>query len=233
MKKKLSLHGVLLVLFLFSGLTASLFGETRTLNYQGFSEVSVASGMQVDITQSQTYSVRVTADPQLWEGLLIEQRGNRLEFRMESGWRHSGRGRVQIEITMPALEALDLSGGSQGQISMNAGSDFRLNLSGGSSLEGNLNCGDMSLNLSGGSKAALAGAGANLDLNGSGGSQLRFRDFSARDLEANLSGGSNAVVSLNGVINANMSGGSEITYYGNASVGSTRANGGSKIRKGN
>jgi hypothetical protein len=232
MNKKLSTNGVLLALFLLYGLSASLFGETRSLNYQGFTEVGVASGMQVDITQSQTYSVRVTADPQLWEVLRVEQVGNRLEFRIESGWRRQGRGRAQIQITMPTLTALDLSGGSEGRISMNVSNDFSSDLSGGAHLTGSLNCGDMRINASGGSRATLAGTGGDLDLNGSGGSRVLFRDFSAQGLDATLSGGSTAVVTLNGVINANLSGGSEITFFGNANVGSTQASGGSRIKRG-
>jgi hypothetical protein len=232
MKNKVLQNGVLFVLVLLVGLTASLWGETRTLNYQGFTEVSVASGMFVEITQSQTYSVRVTADPQDFAELRAEQRGNRLEFFMDSDRRQRRPGRVEIQITMPTLSALNLSGGSEGHLSMNVSEDFAADLSGGASLAGNLNCGDVRLGLSGGSKTTLAGRAENLNLNGSGGSRVLFRDFAVKDLDANLSGGSNAVVTLDGVINANMSGGSQVTFYGNPTLGETRASGGSRIKRG-
>jgi hypothetical protein len=207
--------------------------ETREFNFSGFTEVSVGSGMNLDITQGQNYRVSVRAEPAELERLRVDKRGNALQFRMESdrSWRR--RGRVDVSITMPRLTGLDLSGGAQARVTMDVPSErFSAGLSGGAELKGQLHSGNLEMNLSGGSEVTLEGSGSDLNLVGSGGSEANLRGFSVRNLDADLSGGSRAAVTMEGQVEGNLSGGSEITYYGNATLGSTDLSGGSAIRKG-
>jgi len=230
----MSFSVLVLCLFLIPLLCDVANAETRTLSYTDFTGVSVGWGMRLDVTQSSSYSVQVTGDPDDLQDLKVEKRGKTLTFSMDRafGWHH--RGRISVSISMPTLTELDLSGGSNAHISMDtAGKSFSADLSGGSSLLGDLKCADASFELSGGSEVGIAGQGSNLKIDGSGGSEFKLRDFAVTDVTADMSGGSEAVVNMEGALRANQSGGSELTYYGSATIEENEASGGSKIRKGN
>jgi hypothetical protein len=211
-----------------------LSAETRDLNFSGFTGVSVGWGMNLDITQGSDFRVRVTGDSADLDQLRVEKDGNVLTFSHKSRWgTWRRRGKLSVEIVMPALTSLDLSGGSRGRISMDVASkSFSAELSGGSELNGELRCRDVKLSLSGGAELHLAGQGGNLTIDGSGGSTCDTREFAVQNVDSELSGGSNATVNMNGELNADQSGGSEIIYYGNATLGRTDSSGGSRIRKG-
>jgi hypothetical protein len=232
----LKCFGVLLALpFFVCVLSGTALAETRTFPFTDFTEVSVGGGMHLEVTQSPSYSIQVTADSDDMEHLKVDKKGDMLSFSMqrESGWWHH-RGRISVSISMPLLSRLELSGGAEGQITMDtSGRSFYADMSGGSSLEGNLKCGDADFGLSGGAEVRVTGTGNNLKLDGSGGSEFHLRDFAVTNVNSDLSGGSEATVNMDGVLRASQSGGSEITYYGKATVEESDSSGGSKIRKGN
>jgi hypothetical protein len=190
--------------------------ETQTFNYTDFDEVGVASGMRVSIKQGNTYQITANGSSEDLRRMEVRHSGSRLEFSMPSSflsWIRSGR--ISLDITMPALRRLSLSGGSEGDLTMQIGSQpFRANLSGGSRLGGDIRSGDIELNLSGGSRVRLSGSGQRLSVSGSGGSNFELSDLAVTDVRGSLSGGS------------------DVTYHANARLGSVNTSGGSDARRG-
>ncbi len=207
--------------------------DTRNLEFSGFTEVSVGHGMHLVIAQGQRFQVSVTAEPEIFERLKVRKHGSMLEFSMEpSGWFRS-RGRIDVAITMPALKSLDMSGGAEGDVTMVVPNEnVRLGASGGAELNAQLTCADVNLDASGGAEVTLVGTAERLRLDGSGGSEFHLKDFTVKDVAANLSGGASATVNMNGTLDGDLSGGSEVIYYGTATVGNTDFSGGSRFRKG-
>lgn len=225
------------VMLAFILLSVSAFAETVTkeYNYKDFKAVDVGAGMRLTVTQSDTYSIKVKADDDDIKDLVVKKSGDELSFSFKrSGWfSWSRHGRVEIEITMPALRALDLSGGAMSKIKMDIGSkSFTADISGGAGLSGNLVCGKAYFDLSGGAGVNLSGSGADLKMEGSGGANFRLKDFSVKNVDADLSGGTYATINMNGTLNTDQSGGSRIIYYGNVTLGNTDFSGGAGISKG-
>jgi len=228
----------LMMLFFVTLITANAYSAdkvTKTFNFKDFTSVDVSSGMYLNVTQSDSYSIEIKADESDFKYLEVEKDGETLKIYFHKSFfsffkRHN---KVEINITMPALKGLDLSGGSNANIKMdNSSKSFSADLSGGSYLEGNLTCGDVSFDFSGGSSANLTGNGKDVKLEGSGGSKFKLKDFSVDNVNADLSGGSHATVTMNGTLNTEQSGGSRITYYGNMTLGQTDFSGGSGVSKG-
>ncbi len=194
--------------------------------------MSVGYGMKVDISQSDNYSIEVNADERDFEYLRVEKDGDELKFYIDKNFYHK-KGDINIKISMPALTAINLSGGSIGSIVMSVSSkDFDCGLSGGSILKGELQCSNIEMGLSGGSQATLKGNGKNVEMDGSGGSIFYLKDFKVNNADVSLSGGSQVSINMNGTLNADQSGGSQVTYYGKVDLGNTSFSGGSGIRKG-
>ena len=235
--KKTILPAFIILLTIFLTSVSSAGEKTKTYDYKNFNGVSVGSGMHVTVTQSDNYSISITADEKDFEDLQVEKDGNDLEIYYDrSGWDwfgHHRKGRVEITITMPELTSIDLSGGAEGKISMNVpGSSFSAETSGGAELRGSLTCGNINVSTSGGSRVELSGSGKNLNADGSGGSKIKLKDFTIKNVNADLSGGCTVWVNMNGTLNSDQSGGSRIIYYGSVSLGNTSFSGGSGISKG-
>jgi hypothetical protein len=222
---------------LFMSVTYAGDRNTKSYSYQDFTSVDVSSGMNLTVTQSDSYSIEVTADQEDFKYLKVEKDGKTVKFYIKRdflsfnwGGRHH---KIDVKIKMPALTGAGLSGGSQGNITMDVSSkSFSAELSGGSQINGNLKCGNMQLELSGGSIVDLSGNGKNLKVEGSGGSIFKLKGFSVNDVDADLSGGSQVTVTMNGNLNTEQSGGSHLTYYGKASLGETDFSGGSGVSRG-
>lgn len=218
------------VLFLAFSLTRAQ--EKRNFDYKDFNKVEAGYGMHVQITQGSSYSVEVKASKRDFEHFKAEKHGNTLSFTMK-GWFTRRQDDITINITMPKLTYLDLSGGARGMITMDIPSDnFSADVSGGAKLKGTLKCANASFDLSGGAWISLQGTGNNLSLDGSGGCSFKLKDFKVNNVNSELSGGSEAEVYMNGKLNADQSGGSRIIYYGNATIGRTDMSGGSSVTKG-
>ncbi len=209
---------------------------TKTFSEKDFSSIDIGSGMHLIVVQSDKYGIEARGDEDDLEDLRVDKDGSALKvYFKKTGWFSSvKRGTVEVKVTMPVLKGLDLSGGAQAFVKMDiASSSFKADLSGGAELKGNLQCGNIYLEESGGSWVNLNGSGNDLEIEGSGGSVFRLKEFSIKNLRADLSGGSHAVVTMNGILDTEQSGGSQIKYYGKAEMGNMEFSGGSGVSKGN
>ena len=228
-----------LMFFFFSLISVNTFGldkVTKSYSFKDFSSIDVSSGMYLSVTQSESFSIEIKAEEKDFKDLEVVKKGSKLEVYFKKGFFNFGfkrHGKVEIYIKMPVLKGLDLSGGAHGNIEMkNSSVPFSADMSGGAYLEGSLTCGNVSLDISGGSKVNLKGKGYNLKLEGSGGCTYLMKDFSVNNVDADLSGGSHAAITMNGTLNADLNGGSRLVYYGNMTLGHTDFSGGSGVSKG-
>jgi hypothetical protein len=131
---------------------------------------------------------------------------------------------------MPELTKLDLSGGSTANMAMNVtNKSFSATISGGSELTGSLQAQRLELELSGGSQSNLTGEADTMNIGASGGSRIQQESFRVNKAGINLSGGSQAHVYVQDMIEVDASGGSQVYYRGTPKLGRTSFSGGSGI----
>ena len=180
--------------------------------FSDFTAVDAGSGFNVEIAQSSSYSVLVTADDNVMDNIDISKSGDTLKVGVNWGISLSSV-TLKVKITMPELRRLELSGGSQGKIEEISSTDsVSFDLSGGSQLTGHVEAGDLAIDAS-------------------SGSQLDFTDFTVQDANIELSGGSQATINLDGTLDADLSGGSQLYYIGDPTLGDIETSGGSTISK--
>lgn len=226
--------------------------ETWVMDYENFNKLDIHNAFQVDIIRSDSFSVEITADDNLFEFLDIRQRGNTLNIGFK--WNYVYRNTTQSAIiTMPSIEGLDLSGASKGTISSFTSSErFEIDLSGASSLDldslqagdtyfdisgassisGSIETADSYFDLSGASTAELSGSTIDTILDLSGASNAKLANFVISDARVNLSGASRATINASGRLDLDLSGGSRLTYLGSPKLGRLDISGGSSINQG-
>jgi uncharacterized protein YpmB len=204
---------------------------TQQKDFSGFSAIDVSSGFEVEISQSSFYSISVTADDNIIEYIQISKTDNTLKVRLQAGISYQSI-TLQIEIEMPELNNIELSGGSQGTINDFASSNvFSIDLSGGSQIEGSFTTTEnVNFELYGGSQLDnFVGEANDTIIELSQGSQLDLSEFVVNNSNVNLNGGSQATINLNGRLDANLIGGSTLEYIGEPTMGDIEVSGGSTV----
>ena len=206
---------------------------TEEKDFTDFTIVEVGWGFEVEISQSDSYSINITTDDNMLDYIEVSGQGNKLTIGLKWGYSYQNVN-LRAKITMPNLYELEFSGGTHGAIEgFSTSHEFVLELSGGSSLIGSYTTsGDAQFTLSGGSRLIeLDGAANNLRISASGGSRLELSDFPVHDAGANLSGGSRANINVDGRLDADLSGGSHVLYVGDPTMGDVNTSGGSTVSK--
>jgi hypothetical protein len=207
--------------------------ETQTMNYSGFTAVDVASAFKVTITQSDAYSVIITADQKIFDRIQVTQNGNTLKIDVQPGTIFTGISNLAAQITMPELDSVVLSGATHGTASgFRSAAPFVANLSGASSLEvTNLEVGNTTLDLSGASTFTAAGSANDLVAVLAGASTLNTLGLPVNNANLTLTDASNAQINVNGRLNADLTGASSLQYSGQPTLGSITTTGASSITR--
>jgi hypothetical protein len=229
--------------------TGSGKAETREFNLSGFSEIQAANAFSIQVSSSESFKVRVTADDNLWNSLDISVSGNTLHLRPKPGIGIIG-GTLKADVTMPSVKSLDLSGASSATLSgfnSNDNVNFTLSgaakvnldnmksgpsifeLSGASNASGSFTTSNVKLTTSGGSNVNLEGSATDITIDASGASHIILKQFKANKASVVLSGGSEARVNVQSINSADLSGASNLYYTGNPTIGNLQTSGASGI----
>ena len=201
--------------------------------FSDFSSVDASSGFNVEISQSNSYSILIEADDNVMEYIDVRKSGDTLVIGVKLGYNFKSI-TLNAEITMPELHSLELSGGAEGILEgFSATNQFSVDLSGGSALRGEfVTSENVDLDLSGGSVlTGLVGEANDLTIDASSGSVLELSNFTVHDVSVELSGGSISTINLDGRLDADLSGGSQLWYIGDPTLGNNETSSGSRVNK--
>jgi hypothetical protein len=208
---------------------------TTPVEARGFTAVSTSSGISVEIASSSDWAVELIADRQAVGRIIVEVRGNTLWIGLRAGTFARARwlaSQARVAIAMPALDRLDVSGGSLARLGVEQPDrDLAVTLAGGSDLAGSLSCAALTLTASGASVADIRGTARSVKIEASDGTKLRLSGFETPSMDASLSGGSTAAVAVSQRLVVVAGGGSGLSFRGDARVESQALSGGSWLRK--
>lgn len=206
---------------------------TREMPFTDFTAVQAANAFAVEIVQSDSFSVTVRADDNIFDLLDVSKEGKTLSLGLEQGVSLTGDVTLEASITLPDIEGLDLSGAARASLSgFRSSGDLSIRLSGASSVDGDVEAGSTEIDASGASKVGLEGTATGLTLVGSGASSLDLADFAVDTAGVTLSGASNATLNVQERIDpVDISGASKLRYLGDPSLGNVRTSGASTVDK--
>lgn len=218
-------------------ISTSLFAQySRNVPVSNFNEITVSSGIDLYLNQSNTESARIVGDQELAEKVVIEKEGRRLriKFKENTSWTGFFRKQqsVKVYVNVKTLNELNASGGSDVYTQNTLKADrLTLNTSGGSDVKMSLICKDISIESSGGSDINLNGSAVNMELRTSGGSDIDAHNFPVDYAKVNSSGGSDATIHVNKALEADASGGSDVRFSGNAAYKKTSSSKSGSVKR--
>lgn len=112
-----------------------------------FNELAIASAFTYTVKQGSEYLVRVTADEDVLSRVYVRKTGSRVSVGIEGSWPFNGGiNSPHVEVMLPVLEKLEISGASTGSLSYGAssgsvqGDRLDLVLSGASRIDIDVSC---------------------------------------------------------------------------------------------
>jgi hypothetical protein len=172
---------------------------TEIRDVSGFTGVDVSSALDVNVIAGTEFNVTVRANDNVQERVIVRRDGNDLKIKLASGnYREID---VTVDVTMPDLENIEVSGASDVDVSgFTSFDDLSIDLSGASNLDFTTSTVD------------------NLTAGISGASTASLFSLTATKVEVNLSGASNLSIRATDLISGSVSGASTLRYRGNPNV---------------
>jgi len=191
---------------------------TEEESFSGFTIVKAGSAFDIMITQSNSYSVSVTSDDNVIDFVRVSMVGETLDLDIAPGTSItsgplSNPLTLRVEITMPELGELELSGAADGVVTGFTSSEVFV------------------LELSGASRVVIEGAANNLIFRGSGASDADLSNFRVQNADVDISGASEATINVDGRLDADVSGVSTLLYIGEPTLGNIDVSSLATIRK--
>lgn len=184
--------------------------QTETRNVDTFNRIKMVGSFDVFITIGKEQSVEIRFDDNLLDYIETEVQGKTLV--LDSHKSYSSKRNCKIEITVPKLESVKLSG--SGDIVINdLDNDF------------------FEYELSGSGDLSAEGKVKDLELYLSGSGDIDTRNLVADDVYVKLSGSGDIKVYAKNSFDGKVSGSGDILYYGNPKKIDTKISGSGSIKR--
>jgi len=224
---------------------------TREMDFTEFTKLEIGHVFQAKVTEADSFSVSITVDDNLLEYVTVRKSGDTLRIYLKGGYAYIGTTKI-VEITMPRINKLSLSGASWCEVSgfrsldhleleasgastlsiddLKAG-DTNFEISGGSYASGDIEITEGRFNISGASHIDLEGDARDISIEASGASHANLVNFSVSNATVKISGASVTTVNVTGSLDGNVSGASSLIYLGNPAF-AIEASGDSTVENG-
>jgi len=218
MKKGISILFAVL-LFTVSAFGQDAYKEERSVT--GFNKVAFAVAGEVYITIGESFKVTIEGDKDYISEIETKVSGGELVIKTEK-WFNTGSKKVIVDITMPSLTGVDVSG--SGKVVVNnalKGDDFEVNISG----SGKVNLIDVQLkwvecDISGSGSLLIEGEGSvgKLEIAISGSGSYKGSSTKVGTFDAAISGSGSCDCFVTDMLKAAISGSGNIYYSGNPKI---------------
>jgi len=228
---------------------------TNPYDLSNFTRLDIQNAFDVQIVQSDTYSVTVTSSESLLDYLSVAQEGETVTIKLHPNHPFTDfvlmKKVLKAKITMPVLRGLTLSGAckcsmtgfkstSTLDLDVSGASNLKLNsietgdtnllISGDSGITGKLTAVNTKFDVSGASRADIDGTGEDVQLTASGASKINLEGFINKTATITLSGSSQTTIDTREHLDFSLSGASSLFFLSNPVTGKTEVLGASTVK---
>jgi hypothetical protein len=205
----------------------------QTYDFSNFDAISVNGAYHVQITQGNSYGITASGSPEDLEKLEIRQERSELAIaHKDRTFKLFDRQKtVLIQITVPSLRSLDLSGAIKADIGHIKSDNLNLALTGATQAFVDVNVNRLQADVAGASKSTFTGRAETVDMDIAGASKLDATRLVANTVNVEAAGACSVDVHATNTLRAEAAGASKVRYRGNPSNVITDVAGASKISR--
>ncbi len=197
--------------------TESSTDEKLTFDFEDFDEISASSKFDITITKGESFDVQLFGREKELNYVRLKQYGDVLEFDTRD-WKLFGLiskwKPIKVELTMPELRRIKLSGACNVEATGFSGNDLAIDLAGASDADLTVDYDKVNIELTGTSDLVIAGTTDELKVDMSGTSSLNALSFESKNGDINTGGVSSAKVFTTRFLEVHANGASDVKYKG-------------------
>ena len=207
---------------------------TKELPHQGFTAVSIGGSWKVEIAYSETFSIKIEADENLFDFFDISVSDNTLHLKTKRGYTivspkcpNAGN---KAFITMPVLTHLSGSGATTATVLEfnRPESDLSVAISGnGDIIANNISINNVKLTISGSGAFVSTGRAQNMTAVVSGSGKVQAANLEVNTADVSISGSGSAELWVTEKLKADISGSGTVRYKGNPTLSQSISGSGS------
>jgi hypothetical protein len=185
-----------------------------------FKDIEVGGAAKVFVSQGDQHTVKVEVDENLQQFVEVFQEGNKVIIREKSGFNLDPTGDLQIYITSPVYNNIDVAGACDiiGQTLINNPENLSMHISGAGDMKMEINAPQVSAEVTGSGNIDLKGETKTADLNLAGAGHAHCFDLKTENTKVEISGAGSAQVYASVHLDAEVSGAGSVDYKGGAAV---------------
>ena len=229
--------GLAALLFTLSLMAQRTFNDPNAeiRDVKGFKGVTVATGIQLYITQDASEAVAISAESAelkarvktiVQDGVLrifFENTGLKFKFKYL-------KKNVKAYVSIATVEKLEVSSGAYMQVEGTIKSDkLLLEAHSGGTFKGDVEASLLSVEHESGSVVKISGTAGKIDVDGSSGSDLSGYALVTEKANVKVSSGASVKLTVNKEVTAKASSGGELVYKGNASRNDVHTSSGGSV----
>jgi hypothetical protein len=185
-----------------------------------FKDIEVGGAAKVFVSQGDQHTVKVEVDENLQQFVEVYQEGNKVIIREKSGFNLDPTGDLQIYITAPVYNNIDVAGACDiiGQTLINNPENLSMHISGAGDMKMEINAPQISAEVTGSGNIDLKGETKTADLSLAGAGHAHCFDLKTENTKIEISGAGSAQVYASVHLDAQVSGAGSVDYKGGAAV---------------
>lgn len=222
MKRIIMVIFALSLIFILSACNATKGnGNVVTEDYtvRDFNRIEFSGVGEMIVTVGERESLSVRTDENLQDLIEVEVRDNTLHIGQRPNTSFYNPTELIFTVTVPELEALDLSGAGSVVIDDIEGDSFSIDASGATEIElNNVDVDSLTVEISGSGSASVEGRTNDLEISISGAGDFSGYGLESENAQIDISGAGSAEINASDEITGDISGAGGVTYHGNPSV---------------
>lgn len=201
---------------------------------QQVTRVEAAVPASIHLKAGEQRGIVIRGQEDLLPYLVLTERDDTLEMKVRDGYRFELSEPIDIDITLPRVEALALAGLARGDLSGFKGNELVLSVAGlGDIVADRLEVNRLEGNVAGAGSLALGqGSAREIELNVAGAGGVSGEGFEGREVEVNIAGSGDVKVRASGQLKIGIAGAGSVGYWGDPALTSEIAGSGRVSRLG-
>ena len=203
---------------------------TKNYDFTGFTEIDFCNSVQGNIAYSNTYSVEIIADDNVFPYLQIEQTDGCLKVHLLYAMMFRNI-TVKVNIRTPDIQAMTLKDDCVANITgFNVNHNLNVTLKDSCVLKGNFSMNDLTLNIKDDCKINLTGSCGDINLTARDTCIVDLIQLVSRNAVLSVKDDCNVKINCTGTINGSVKDDSSLNYTGNPSSIKVKVSDGSTIK---
>lgn len=192
---------------------------TQTFKTSDYDEISVAGSMDVELIAGKEGDIKVEAESNLMEYLVIETRGNSLKIEFENGVNISTREGVKMYVPVEMINKLSLAGSGDIYSKLTLKSEkMSIAVAGSGDIKLDTESRSLDLAVAGSGDLKISGRTEDLKASVAGSGDIGAYDLKANNVTASIAGSGDIAVFCNGgEMTASIIGSGDLRYKGKTS----------------